>query len=472
MSSQKLPDIKTHFSDWYNEVIYQSELADHSPVRGTIIIRPYGTALWERIKGILDKKIKNTGHENAIFPLFIPESFLKKEAQHVEGFAPELAVVTIAGGKKLEEPLVVRPTSETIIHYMFARWIKSWRDLPLKINQWANVVRWELRPRPFLRTTEFFWQEGHTAHATAEEADAEALLMLGEYVDLAQNYLAIPVIVGEKTESERFAGALKTYTFEGIMQDGKALQMGTSHRISQTFAHAFDMKFQDKDGAMAYPHLTSWGATTRLVGALVMAHGDEKGLVLPPRVAPIQVVIVPILKKGADNSAIITAVKKIAEELDAIRVHIDLDETKSPGAKFYHWELRGVPVRIEVGPRDLENQQVMLVTRLGKKMAVPLNALDEVVGDLLDDIQQELFDKAKARMQSYWHKAAKLADFGPALEQDGGIYQTGFCGSAACEQELKRYKAFTRCLIKEKSFKECFNCDAASEQDVIVAKAY
>lgn len=472
MSKQTLPDIKTNFSDWYNEVIYQSELADHSPVRGTIVIRPYGTALWERIRGILDKKIKDTGHENAIFPLFIPESFLKKEAKHVEGFAPELAVVTIAGGKKLEEPLVVRPTSETIIHYMFARWIKSWRDLPLKINQWANVVRWELRPRPFLRTTEFFWQEGHTAHATAEEADAEALLMLGEYVDLAQNYLAIPVIVGEKTESEKFAGALKTYTFEGLMQDGKALQMGTSHRISQSFAKSFDMQFQNKEGKLAHPHLTSWGASTRLMGAVVMAHGDEKGLVLPPRIAPIQAVIIPILKKNADNKAVLDAAKDIAKRLSPLRVHIDADETKSPGAKFYKWELRGVPVRIEIGPRDLESKQAMVTTRLGKKMAVPLDAIDNVVGDLMDDIQNELFDRAKKRLETNWHKAAKLAEFGPTLEKEGGVYQTGYCGNPACEQELKKYKAFTRCVLKEKTFDSCFHCDQPSDRDVIVAKAY
>ncbi len=472
MSKHTLPDIKTNFSDWYNEVIYQSELADHSPVRGTIIIRPYGTALWEEIRGILDKKIKDTGHQNAIFPLFIPESFLKKEADHIEGFAPELAIVTIAGGKKLEEPLVVRPTSETIIHYMFARWIKSWRDLPLKINQWANVVRWELRPRPFLRTTEFFWQEGHTAHATAEEADEEALLMLSEYVDLAQNYLAIPVIVGEKTESEKFAGAIKTYTFEGLMQDGKALQMGTSHRISQSFAKSFDMQFQNKDGKLEYPHLTSWGASTRLIGAVIMVHGDEKGLVLPPKIAPIQAVIVPILKKNTDNTAVLEAAKTMADQLAPLRVHLDDDPSKSPGAKFYKWELRGVPVRIEIGPRDLENKQAMVSTRLGKKMAVPLDEIGKTVKDLMIEIQKEMFDRAKKYLDSQWHKVAKLSEFGPVLEKEGGIYQTGYCGNPACEQELKKYKAFTRCLLKEKTFDSCFNCDQPSERDVIVAKAY
>jgi prolyl-tRNA synthetase len=296
--STKLPDINQDFAQWYHEIIYQAELVDQSPVRGCMVIHPYGYALWEHIKHQLDTRIKETGHQNAAFPLLIPESFLKKEATHVAGFAPELAVVTIAGGKELEEPLVVRPTSETIIHYMFAQWIKSWRDLPLKINQWANVVRWEMRTRPFLRTTEFFWQEGHTAHETLQEAEQEVLLMLSEYVDLAQNWLAIPVITGQKSAHERFPGAIKTMTFEGIMPDGRALQMGTSHLLSQSFAHAFDMKFQDRQGNLAYPFLTSWGTTTRLVGALVMAHGDQKGLVMPPKVAPIQVVIIPIFKKN------------------------------------------------------------------------------------------------------------------------------------------------------------------------------
>jgi len=362
-----LPDIKKDFPAWYQEIVFQAELADHSPVRGAMVIRPYGYAMWERTKAILDRRIKETGHQNAAFPLLIPESFLKKEAEHVEGFAPELAVVTIAGGKKLEEPLVIRPTSETIVHYMFAKWIKSWRDLPLKINQWANVVRWELRPRPFLRTTEIFWQEGHTAHETHQEAEDEAQMMMQEYVTLAQDYLAIPVVTGLKTEQEKFPGAEKTLTFEALMQDGKALQMGTSHVLSQSFAKAFDMKFQDRDEKIAYPYLTSWGVSTRLIGAVVMVHGDQKGLVLPPKIAPIQVVIIPIFKKGQDNAAVLQAARHLATELadNAISVHVDDDETKTPGAKFYHWELRGVPVRIEIGPRDLEQKQAMVVDRLG-----------------------------------------------------------------------------------------------------------
>jgi len=471
----KLPDIKKKFPEWYQEIIYQAELVDSSPVRGTMVIRPYGYAIWENIRETLNKRIKETGHENAAFPLFIPESFIKKEAKHIEGFAPELAIVTHAGGKQLEEPLVVRPTSETIIHYMFARWIKSWRDLPLKINQWANVVRWELRPRAFLRTTEFFWQEGHTAHATLQEAEEEAQLMLQEYVNLAHNYLAIPVISGEKTESERFPGAIKTLTFEALMQDGKALQMGTSHLLSQKFAESFEMRFQDKDGNMQMPHLTSWGVTTRLVGAVVMVHGDQKGLVLPPNIAPTQVVIIPILQKNKDNTAVYAAAEVLKKKLEqqGVRTILDSDEHKTPGAKFYKWELKGVPVRIEIGPRDLANNQAIVADRIGiAKDAINLDKLPQEVIKLLDRVQQALFDRALARQKEMWHKAAKLIEFGPHLEQDNGLYQTGWCGDAICEQALKKYKAFTRCQVKEKTFDTCFNCDKPSKTDVLVAKAY
>ncbi|MDP3889275.1 MAG: proline--tRNA ligase [bacterium] len=470
----KLPDITKDFAQWYQEIVYQAELADQSPVRGSFVIRPYGYAIWDNIKNILDKKIKDTGHENASFPLFIPESFIKKEAEHVEGFAPELAVVTRAGGKELEEPLIVRPTSETIIHYMFARWIKSWRDLPLKINQWANIVRWEKRPRAFLRTTEFFWQEGHTAHETRQEALQEVLTMLNEYVDLAENYLAIPVITGRKTETEKFPGGERTYTFEALMQDGKALQMGTSHLLSQSFAKAFNMAFQDRDGSLSYPYLTSWGVTTRLVGAVVMVHGDQKGLVLPPKIAPIQVVIIPILR-GEDNEVVLKAVSQGVKDFEArgIRVKVDNDESKTPGAKFYHWELRGVPIRIEIGPRDVQNNQATVGDRLGLfKKAVSLNELGDTIVPLLETVQKELFTRAKTRQQNLWHKAAKLAEFGPTLESEGGLYQTGWCGNPACEQELKKFKSFTRCLIEEKTFVECFYCSGTSKQDVLVAKAY
>ncbi len=471
---KQLPDFNQNFSDWYNEVIYQTELVDHSPVRGTVVIRPYGYAIWENIKNPLDARIKATGHENAAFPLFIPESFFKKEAEHVAGFAPELAIVTHAGGKKLDEPLVVRPTSETIIHYMFAQWIKSWRDLPLKINQWANVVRWELRPRPFLRTTEFFWQEGHTAHATRQEAHEEVLMMLAEYVNLAENILAIPVVTGRKSESEKFPGAEITYTFEGLMPDGKALQMGTSHLLSQSFAHAFEMKFQDQNGAMVYPYLTSWGATTRLVGAVIMVHGDQKGLVLPPKVAPIQAVIIPILKKGQEKEVLDKAAE-LAKNLEkaGIRVRVDSDDTKSPGAKFYHWELRGVPVRIELGPRDIEQKQAVVADRLGLgKKAISFDILVQEVATLLEVIQNEMFIRAKAKRDSLWFKEAKLADFGKKLENASGFYQTGWCGNPECELKLKEYKATTRCVLPEKTFTHCFYCDAASQHDVLVARSY
>jgi prolyl-tRNA synthetase len=469
----KLPDIKTEFSQWYLEVVYQSELADQSPVRGCMVIRPYGYALWENIKGRLDQRIKETGHENAAFPLLIPESFLKKEAQHVEGFAPELAVVTHAGGKKLEEPLVIRPTSETIIHYMFAQWIQSWRDLPLKINQWCNVVRWEMRTRPFLRTTEFFWQEGHTAHETYEQAHEEALLMLKEYVDLAENYLAVPVIPGRKTEMEKFPGADITFTYEALMQDGKALQMGTSHLISQNFAKAFEMHYQDREGKEAYPHLTSWGSTTRLIGALIMTHGDEKGLVLPPKVAPIQVVIIPIFKKGIDNVVILNAAAAISEKLSGVRVFIDSDDSKTPGNKFYKWELKGVPVRIEIGARDIEQNQVVVVDRIGLcKQIISIDIIDIAILELLELVQQTMFNRAKMREQDRWHTAAKLIDFGSTLAEHNGLYQTGFCGDGACATELKKYQATTRCLLDVKTLDTCFHCEKNSTTDVLVAKAY
>ena len=469
-----LADIQTDFAQWYQEIIYAAELADLSPVRGSFVIRPYGYAIWELIQKQLDARIKETGHQNASFPLFIPESFLTKEAEHVEGFAPELAIVTHAGGKELEERLVVRPTSETIIHYMFARWIKSWRDLPLKINHWSNVVRWEMRPRAFLRTTEFFWQEGHTAHATRQEAAEEVQLMLHEYTTLATDYLAIPVVTGRKSEQEKFPGAEETYTFEALMQDGKALQMGTSHLLSQSFAHAFEMKFQDKQGEMVYPYLTSWGATTRLIGALVMVHGDQKGLVLPPKVAPIQVVIVPIMIKNSDTYALMAAVRNLAQDLRivGIRVHID-DREESPGAKFYHWELRGVPLRVEIGPRDLAQASCVVSDRLGiSKQVVPLNQAIEHLVERIHAYHKHLYDRAHTRFKAMWHTADTLAEIATNLEAKPGFYQTGWCQDKACEAVLKEHKATTRCLINEHTVKNCFNCGKPSIQDVLVARSY
>lgn len=472
----KLPDITTNFPEWYQEVIYAAELADQAPVRGCIVIRPYGNAIWDEIKTVLDKKIKDTGHENAIFPVLIPLSFIEREAEHIDGFAPELAIVTHAGGKKLEEPLVVRPTSETMVHHMFAKWIKSYRDLPLKINQWANVMRWEKRPRAFLRTSEFFWQEGHTAHETQEQALEETLLMLSQYVDLAENYLAIPVIQGRKSASEQFPGAQATYTFEAFMIDGKALQMGTSHLLSQNFAKSFDMKFQNKEGQMAYPYLTSWGATTRLVGAIIASHGDQNGLVLPPRIAPIQVIIVPIYKTEEQQAHVLMIAQEIVAQLKkaGIRAQCDTNDQMKPGAKFFKWEMRGIPLRIELGPRDIENNVALIASRLGgDKQTIALDQLQHQIPDMLETIQHHMFDRAQQRYAKMWHKVEKLATFGKQLEEQAGIYQTGWCKDAACEQLLKPYTGSIRCLLENShEMKECFGCDMPAVVDVIAAKSY
>ena len=472
----KLPDIKTNFSDWYQDVIYEAELADQAPVRGCIVIRPYGTAIWEEIKAVLDKKIKDTGHENAVFPLLIPLSFIEKEKDHIAGFAPELAIVTHAGGKKLEEPLVIRPTSETMIHAMFAKWIKSYRDLPLKINQWANVMRWEKRPRAFLRTSEFFWQEGHTAHETHEEALQETLLMLSEYVDLSHNYLAIPVISGRKTPHEQFPGAEATYTFEAFMLDGKAVQMGTSHLLSQNFAKSFDMKFQNKEGQIAYPYLTSWGATTRLVGAIIASHGDQKGLIIPPRVAPIQVIIIPIYRSDEEKTHVLAKIHEITSALKkaGVRVKCDDNDQLKPGAKFFKWELRGIPFRLELGPRDIENGMAIVASRLtGEKQNIAIDQLVNVLPEMLDQFHHQLFATAQERYQKMWHKVDKLKNFGKQLDEQAGIYQTGWCKSNTCEQLLKPFTGSIRCILNDRhEMKECFGCDMPSVVDVIAAKSY
>jgi len=471
---QNLADIQTDFAQWYQDIIYAAELADHSPVRGSFVIRPYGYAIWELMQRRIDDRIKATGHHNASFPLFIPESFLTKEAEHVEGFAPELAIVTHAGGKELEERLVVRPTSETIIHYMFAKWIKSWRDLPLKINQWSNVVRWEMRPRAFLRTTEFFWQEGHTAHATRQEAADEVQLMLNEYKNFAIEYLAIPVVTGRKSETEKFPGAEETYTFEALMQDGKALQMGTSHLLSQSFAHAFEMKFQDQQGNLAYPYLTSWGVTTRLIGAVVMVHGDQKGLVLPPYVAPIQVVIVPIITKNSDQTILHETVQALATTLKTAGLRVEVDSREeTPGAKFYYWELRGVPFRIEIGPRDLAQQSCVVSDRLGTtKQTVLLTGVEQYLRDALPACHRALFDRAHKLLKSMWHKVNSLRALVDGLEHKPGFYQTGWCQQKECEAVLKEHKASIRCLIESNDIEQCFNCGKPSMQDVLIARSY
>lgn len=474
-----LADIKTNFAQWYQDVITAAELVDSSPTRGSFILRPYGYAIWENISKILDAKIKETGAQNAYFPLLIPLSFLQKEAKHVEGFAPEVAVVTHAGGKELEEPYVVRPTSETIIYDAFSRWIKSYRDLPLKINQWANVVRWEMRTRPFLRTCEFLWQEGHTAHATREEARQTAIQMLMVYKDLAENYLALPVVTGEKPENERFAGADHTFTFEGLMPDGKALQMGTSHMLAQSFSSAFGVQFQDQDGKMQSPYCTSWGATTRLIGAVVMTHGDAQGLILPPRIAPIQAVIVPIYRSDEELNVVFSYASRLKERLEkaGIRVHLDADAQMTPGAKYFHWESRGVPVRIEVGPKDVANNQVVLVDRIEpdkklKKHFVSVDGVEESLTTLLTSIQDRLLQRATERRNALWFQAEKLADFSATMTENNGMYQVGWCGMSSCEQTLKQFQGTIRCVLEENRHKQCFSCDMASKQDILVAKAY
>lgn len=476
---EKLPDINQNFAEWYQEVIYQAGMVDQSPVKGSYVLMPYGYAIWENLQAVLDKKIKETGTQNAYFPLFIPESFLKKEADHVEGFAPELAVVTHAGGQKLDEPLVVRPTSETMIYYMFSRWIKSWRDLPFKINQWANVVRWEMRPRAFLRTTEFLWQEGHTAHATQDEAVAMAIQALEMYKSVLEEYLSIPVISGIKSENEKFAGAHCTYTNEGLMPDGKALQMCTSHVLNQSFSSSFDIKFQDIDGQVKNPFCSSWGFTTRVIGALVMMHGDQNGLVIPPKIAPIQVVIIPIFKAEAEKDLVLQKVEEVRQLLVAggIRVNVDSDETKTPGAKFYDWELKGVPVRLEIGPKDIQKNQAVLVNRIEqdkakKKLFVSLDEIVTSTEELMRNIQQQLLENARHNLKSKYFKADKLKDFGLQLDSGNGMFEVGWCGSDECEAELKTYKATIRCRLNEKKHESCFCCSKSSIFDIVVAKAY
>src|SRR4051795_2505848 len=395
---KKLTTRDADFSAWYNEVVLRAELADYSPVRGCMVIRPNGYGIWERMQRTLDDMFKATGHQNAYFPMLIPESFLHKEAAHVEGFAPEVAVVTHGGGKKLDEPLIIRPTSETIIYSMFAKWVQSYRDLPILINQWANVVRWEMRTRLFLRTLEFLWQEGHTAHATHDEAEEEARRMLGVYRDFMEGWMAMPVVTGLKTESEKFAGALRTYSCEAMMQDNKALQAGTSHNLGQNFAKAFDLKFQTEAGGVDFAWNTSWGVSTRMVGGLVMTHGDDNGLRTPPLLAPIELVIVPIYRKDEERAQVLEAANRIAQSLRAwdrresarLRVHIDAREGIKPGAKYYEWELRGVPLRLEIGPRDVASNSVVLARRTGgKKETVPMEGLPARLSQAITQFQAD-----------------------------------------------------------------------------------
>jgi prolyl-tRNA synthetase len=465
------------FSAWYNEVVARAELADHGPVRGTMVIRPYGYAIWELLQGELDRRIKATGHENAYFPLFIPEGHLRREAEHVEGFAPELAVVTHAGGSELAEPFVVRPTSETVIGEYFAKWISSYRDLPLLINQWANVVRWELRPRLFLRTTEFLWQEGHTAHATAEEATEETELAARLYREVAESVAAIPVLVGDKTPSERFAGAERTVALEAMMRDGRALQAGTSHFLGTNFSRAFDITFSNSAGSLEHAWTTSWGMSSRLIGGVIMAHGDDKGLVLPPRLAPIEVVIVPI-GRDQELDGVLVAVEALAAAIaeSGTRVRVDSRAQLSPGRKFNEWELKGVPLRIELGPRDLAGGVGTVADRLsGEKQQVALAELPGRIRPMLEAYQEALHARARAFRAAHTVAVSSWEELVGAVEE--GFAVMFHCGTEACEERIKRATTATPRVIPDDeplATGRCAACGEPSGYDrrVVFARAY
>ena len=464
------------FSRWYLDLVRRAELADYSPVKGCMVIRPYGYAIWELVQQALDRRIKATGHVNAYFPLFIPNSLLNKEAEHVEGFAPQVAYVTHGGGEELEEKLVVRPTSEAIIGTMYANWIQSWRDLPILINQWANVVRWEKKTYPFLRTTEFLWQEGHTAHETEAEAEEETLKILDLYADVCESVLAMPVIKGRKSESEKFAGALRTYSIEALMGDGRALQAGTSHNLGQNFAKAFDITFQARDKSVQHVWGTSWGVTTRLVGGVIMVHGDDSGLVLPPNVAPYQVVIVPI---GRDDwrETVLPKAKAIQQQLAAAGVRVTIDERdERPGWKFAEWELRGVPLRLEIGPKDIEKSQVLIARRdTREKLGVAMDGLVDRVRGLLEDVQKSLFERAVRFRDEHTRRVASWDEFAAAMEGRPGFVIAPWCGSDECEARIKSdTQATIRNLpmISTKPSGRCVRCDSDATTEAWFAKAY
>ncbi|HEX7433716.1 MAG TPA: proline--tRNA ligase [Anaerolineaceae bacterium] len=474
---EKLPTRSENYSEWYNQVILRSEMADYAPVRGCMVVRPYGWALWENIQQSLDRRFKATGHVNAAFPLLIPMSFLEKEKEHVEGFSPELAVVTIGGGQTLEEPLVVRPTSETIIGSMYAKWVRSYRDLPILINQWGNVVRWEMRTRLFLRTLEFYWQEGHTAHVSEEEAEAETRLILDIYTHFAVDDAAVPVIPGRKSNAEKFAGAARSYTIEAMMGDTKALQSGTSHNLGQNFAKAFGIQYLDVKNEQQFAWTTSWGLSTRFIGAIIMTHGDDKGLVMPPKLAPIQAVIVPIFKNDAEKAEVMPVVERLRQELKDLRVHVDNRTEVTPGFKFNDWELRGVPVRIEVGPKDVKNHTVALARRdvPGKegKSFVTQDQISGQVAEMLSEIHASLFDKAQAFRDAHIHDPK---DYGELKEvvQDGWAF-SWWCGSTECENKIKEdTKATTRCIPLDQpgGSGRCIYCGQPAADKVYFAKAY
>jgi prolyl-tRNA synthetase len=467
----------TDFSRWYVDVVRKAELADYSPVKGCMVIRPYGYAMWEHIQRELDTRIKATGHVNAYFPLFIPESLLLREKKHVEGFAPQVAWVTRGGDEELEERLIVRPTSETIIGVMYQKWIQSWRDLPVLINQWANVVRWEKVTRPFLRTTEFLWQEGHTAHETEAEAQEETLKILALYKDVCENVLAIPVIDGRKSESEKFAGASRTYSIEALMGDGRGLQAGTSHNLGQNFARAFEIQFQGRDKSLQYVWTTSWGVTTRLIGAVIMTHGDDSGLVLPPAIAPYQVVIVPI-PRGNWKETVLPKCKEIRNQLVAagVRVKLDDDESQTPGWKFAEYEMRGVPLRLELGPKDIEKNSVFVARRdTREKQSLPMTGLPERITQLLDEIQGALLAKALAFREDHTTRTSSYDEFKRIMEGRPGFVVAPWCESAQCENEIK---AETQATVRNIPFDQppptdpCLKCGRPATVSAWFAKAY
>lgn len=465
------------FSRWYIDVIKKAELMDYSPVRGCIVFRPDGYELWENMQKELDRRFKDTGHRNAYFPLFIPESFFQKEKEHVEGFNPELPWVTEAGGEKLEERLAIRPTSETMIGHMYAKWINSYRDLPLLINQWANVVRWEKRTLPFLRTSEFLWQEGHTAHEDEADARKETMTMLDVYTDFVENVLAIPVIKGQKTPSERFAGAVDTYSIEAMMRDGRAVQAGTSHYLGTKFAVAFDIKYLSRDNTQEYCHTTSWGVSTRLIGALIMVHGDDRGLVLPPKVAPTQVVMIPI-GPPKTRDTVIAKTDELFAELKAagVRVRVDDRSDVSPGWKFNEYEMRGIPIRLELGPRDLEADVCVLVSRVtGEKKQVPLEGLVASVQQMLDQVHAEMYERALAFREEHMFAVDGLDELKAKLEEKRGFALAGWCGSEACESTVKQETGATSRNIPfevGETKPTCLVCGEAAEHTVVFARAY
>jgi prolyl-tRNA synthetase len=474
---EKITPMSEDFNEWYTDIIQQAQLADYSPVKGTMVIRPYGYSLWEGVQAYLDKKFKETGHENAYFPLFIPNSFIQKEAEHVEGFSPELATVTHAGGKELEEPLVVRPTSETIINHMFAKWIKSHRDLPMLVNQWANVVRWEMRTRLFLRTSEFLWQEGHTAHKTQEEATSEALQMLDIYAEFAENAAGVSVVKGIKSANERFAGATTTYSIEAMMKDKKALQAGTSHELGQNFSKAFEIQYSDENNELQHPFQTSWGVSTRLIGMIIMAHGDDKGLQLPPKLAPTQSVLIPIIPNEDSKSVVLETVNKLHEELrESYRMKIDDRDNISPGFKFNEWELKGVPLRIEIGPKDIEKNSVVFSRRDGVdgKNSISINEVSQKLKDNLDDIQSNLLETSKNfRKDNTIHVDSK-AELIDTLNSTPGFVTCYWDENTSDEIEIKDLtKATLRCyLLKNEGSAKAVNNESVEGKKAIFSKAY